>query len=129
MIDIDFAMSGPLFDGRYEQGVRAFLDAAVTDVAEVGLNLMMASSAAFRYEASLPTNLWLNSLNITGGAGSELIIEDPVVYNAWLEGVSSRNRTSRFKGYRIWRLATQRLQAVAPVVAERTLARYIGRLG
>ncbi|MDY7101558.1 MAG: hypothetical protein S0880_10260 [Actinomycetota bacterium] len=29
--------------------------------------------------------------------------DNRVIYGPWLEGVGSRNRTTRFKGYRVWR--------------------------
>ena len=33
----------------------------------------------------------------------------PVIYEMWLEGVSSRNQTTRFKGYAMYRNTFQRL--------------------
>ena len=78
-MDITVNLSGAVFDYRYDSAVREFIDAAKADVAEVGINMMAASSAAFRYEASAPTGNWLRGLRITGGAGTDLIIEDPVV--------------------------------------------------
>lgn len=127
-MDVVVKIDGPLFDQRYDQVIGEFLDAAKTDIAEVGENMMAASSAVFRYEAKPRTGVWLANLH-TSNQGDDLVIEDDAVYNAWLEGVGSRNKTTRFKGYRIWRLTAQQLQAAAAGIAERTLQRFIGRLG
>lgn len=39
-----------------------------------------------------------------------IIHDSKVIYGPWLEGVSSRNQTSRFKGYAMFRKAHQQLQ-------------------
>ncbi|MCH7953871.1 MAG: hypothetical protein IIC25_08280 [Chloroflexi bacterium] len=38
-----------------------------------------------------------------------LIHDSNVIYGSWLEGTSSRNQTTRFKGYSMFRRATQQL--------------------
>jgi hypothetical protein len=126
-MDVAVNLSGPVFDQRFEQAVGEFLDAARTDVAEVGYGMMVGASNVFRYEAAPPTYRWLRGLTLSQ-EGAQVVVSDPVVYNHWLEGVGSRNATSRFKGYRIWRLTTQQLQSDAHLIAERTLQRFIGRL-
>lgn len=35
-----------------------------------------------------------------------------VVYADWIEGISPRNRTTRFKGYRMFRFATKLIEAL-----------------
>lgn len=49
------------------------------------------------------------------------VSDSNVIYGGWLEGVSSRNRTTRFKGYRTFRTVKQELdrdsvQIATPVV-------------
>ena len=51
-----------------------------------------------------------------------------VVYGPWLEGVSSRNDRSRFKGYRAFRNAFQRLEQTKDAIVRKHIARAIGRL-
>lgn len=45
-----------------------------------------------------------------------VVTDEGVVYGGWLEGTSSRNRSSRFKGYSAFRRATQ--QGERDAVAE-----------
>lgn len=58
------------------------------------------------------------------------ITDGGVVYGPWLEGVSRRNMSSRFKGYHTFRYARQRLAEKAHLFVERHVmaaARRIGR--
>lgn len=51
-----------------------------------------------------------------------------VVYGAWLEGTSSRNQTTRFKGYHSFRKATSRIQKDVPRVCQVILNRVVAQL-
>ncbi len=51
-----------------------------------------------------------------------------LVYGPWLEGTGSRNKTSRFKGYRIWRSAVSRINARAVSIGQPIIARWLGRM-
>lgn len=119
------ATTGPLFDGGADRTIAAFIDAAIEDVTQEGLDMMHASASVFRH----PTGNWERHLQADRAGPDTAVIEDTVVYNAWLEGVGSRNSKTRFRGYKMWRLATIRLQAKAPQIAERTLQRFLGRMG
>lgn len=52
-----------------------------------------------------------------------------VVYGPWLEGVSERNKASRFKGYAMFRNATQRLNEKGKGVLQKHVARLARKLG
>lgn len=49
------------------------------------------------------------------------ITDGGVVYGPWLEGVGRRNQTTRFKGYRTFRIIRQRLADKAYVFVERNI--------
>lgn len=51
-----------------------------------------------------------------------------VVYGPWLEGVGSRNRTTRFKGYAAFRIEATLLDRKAGAIADATVRRLIGAL-
>ena len=55
-----------------------------------------------------------------------LIHDQKMIYGRWLEGTGSRNRTTRFKGYKTFRIITQQLNARAKVTGERVMARWLG---
>lgn len=51
-----------------------------------------------------------------------------IVYGPWLEGISSRNATTRFKGYAMFRNATQQLQRMVGNVLDKYVRRAAGGL-
>ena len=52
-----------------------------------------------------------------------IIHDSKVIYGPWLEGTSRRNQTTRFKGYAMFRNATQGLQEIAPRLLNKHMAR------
>jgi hypothetical protein len=76
-----------------------------------------------------PTGNWESNIR-TDIVSTDRVISDNVVYNSWLEGVSERNKTTRFKGYKLWRLTTQDLNKQKSVICEFVLknGKYMERL-
>lgn len=62
-------------------------------------------------------------------AGQGRVHDQQCVYGPWLEGTGSRNRTTRFKGYRNARNVTSVLNAAAPALAEHVVAQNLHKLG
>lgn len=117
-------LGGPLFDGTARRVIAEATEQAAFDVAVEGGDMMRASTTVFRH----PTGFYRSRIGFRPTAGGFIIDDGGVIYGLWLEGVSRRNRTSRFKGYRIWRQTRQRLQAVARDIAQATVRRHLGRL-
>ena len=57
-----------------------------------------------------------------------LVWDAGVIYGPWLEGVGSRNQTTRFKGYHAARRTSTALQKQAPRLAQRHIARAMRRM-
>lgn len=57
------------------------------------------------------------------------IHDSQVVYGPWLEGVSSRNQETRFKGYAMFRNAKQQLERLKMAIIRNNLANLLRRLG
>ncbi len=125
-------------DGAHREFERVVAD-SVTELAKLG------TARLFQQGQSRPSGVFLSveeanarhSTPSTGYWRAHLIstighlhatIENPVVYNNWLEGVSSRNEQTRFKGYGLWRATQSYLEAEAPKVADRIAARAVERL-
>jgi hypothetical protein len=51
-----------------------------------------------------------------------------VIYGPWLEGTGSRNRTTKFKGYKSVRETTQELQRKVPTIVQPYVEQLIHRL-
>ncbi len=57
-----------------------------------------------------------------------IIHDSKVIYGPWLEGVSSRNQTTRFKGYAMFRNARQQLGRIASGVLRSHVSKALQRL-
>lgn len=57
------------------------------------------------------------------------IDDGKVVYGPWLEGTSSRNQRTRFKGYSVWRRTVQWGQKRVPGILRAHIGRAIRLLG
>lgn len=124
-LKIDVEISGPLFDGRLERGIAQGLEDGLDDVAQLGVNLVR-----FRLHGVLraPTGHYESRIQ-TERAGSDRAVTDGgIIYGPWLEGVSERNRTTRFKGYATFRRTTAELDRRAGPVVERDIDRRIGSM-
>lgn len=117
-------VSGPLFNGGAERAVEDFLDAAKDTVADVAVvELRTLGMQQYRH----PTGHYASTIHVENAADKN-VVKDKAVYGAWLEGVSSRNFATRFKGYRTFRIIAQELQKKAAVIAESTIRRFIHRM-
>lgn len=125
MISTSANAHGPLFDGRADRAVDAFLDDAKKEVAEQGRNDVRMNldrvlrRPTGRYRSGIVTELQANDWVVHDGG---------IIYGPWLEGVGSRNRTTRFKGYFTFRRTAQALRGKATGTAETVLRRYLPRM-
>lgn len=125
--EVQVIAKGPLFDGRAAIQSEIFLQEAITAVAiaakaEVDHNL----AASIRHPSSPPR--YQAAINIATHDLDQVVNDGMVIYGPWLEGVGSRNRTTRFKGYFSFRRAKQAIEQRVPALVEPALARFIGRL-
>lgn len=113
---------GPIFDLRARLAARRGSEAAKQAVADRGLDLIDA-----RLNMVLKTQTPYYRVNIRKDRlGKDVLLHDRgIVYGPWLEGVSERNRTTRFKGYHTFRIVKNQLQQEAPDIADRILTPYV----
>ena len=131
-------LKGPLFQRAGRQLPRKALEDAVQEAVEDGnerlseilrprpagvfLSVTQAGRAASKgnYRRHLQTSR--NGLTGTLSDGG-------VVYGPWLEGTSSRNSSTRFKGYRSFRLTQQWLERHrVPAIMDKHIRKMVGRL-
>lgn len=125
MADVSVVISGGLFTGHPDAVIDAYLDEAAREVAAQGYaEVMTILNQSIRH----PTPYYETQVTIDQARDTLVIHDRGVVYGPWLEGVSSRNASTRFKGYAAFRRATRRLEQKAPQLAQRLLPKYLGRL-
>ena len=119
-------VSGPIFDGRAIAAVDAFVEDAKRDVAAQGYSEWMTNlNRSIRH----PTPYYETQVTVTQRGADQVVHDRGIVYGPWLEGTSSRNRTTRFPGYHSAARATVALEAKKQAIVENTLRRHIGKMG
>ena len=120
-------VSGPLFDGLAPGIIRDWLDATKREIADMGVKELDAITMD---KTGRGTGHYQSELTTRVVQYNDVLITDPVVYGPWLEGVSKRNESTRFKGYHLWRRTRQRLRRTYKDVAEKKLHEYyLERMG
>jgi len=129
MIDFDIMIrrTGPVFDGRADSALSAYVDDLHRTVAQEGQDLIGLQLIKVLKH---PTGYYESHIrHDSAGSGASRVNDDRVIYGPWLEGVSSRNKITRFKGYATFRKMTQRLRRRALPVARQLLRqKYLGRM-
>jgi hypothetical protein len=118
---------GALFDGRSRRIFSEFERDLEEDGAEWALDHIRGT---FHTHFKQPTGYYESHVHIRNSTHG-LRVEDGgnngPVYGPWLEGVGSRNNTTRFKGYHAFRNAAQALQQRFEGMGERLLSRNVIR--
>lgn len=122
MTIVDIDTHGPIFIPGYPEMVtRAGVTHAEEEIAQEGARMVRTNlNSVLRHQ----TGYYRSHVRAHGSEVSD----GRIVYGPWLEGVGSRNRTTRFKGYFTFRRTTQQLQAASALIADHALAPYIRRL-
>ena len=139
--DSTVTVQGPLFKGNagrvFKEGVKNGMQELVEKGEEFiaerarprdqmpGMFLTMNEAAPGQhskghYRRSISTEV----KNLTG-----IIHDGGVVYGPWLEGISSRNQSTRFKGYGIFRRAREFISRNAQNVIDKHVRRVSRKLG
>lgn len=116
MLSIEISASGPVFDGRAERACERLVGDAVEAVAEAGETAAVQLMQHY-FKHPRPW-YWLQITTAHPGLYTAVVHDRDIVYGPWLEGISERNRTSRFKGYHHWRQARSELTSRIPVLVE-----------
>lgn len=116
---IQVRSTGPIFDGSLDRATSAATERALDRIADQGVNLVhqrlhqVLRHPTGNYERHVITNRAFGDRAVTDGRS---------VKGPWLEGVSARNQSTRFKGYQTFRRATAALEQLAAGIADRTIS-------
>ncbi len=124
-MSVDVKYTGPLFDGTADRVVDDMCD-EINDT--VGQSVYDAVRQRLRSVLVNPTGYYESRVQVSRQANDVVISDSGVIYGPWLEGTSSRNGRTRFKGYATFRKVAQQINAEATADADRVVAKNIGRL-
>lgn len=132
---------GPLFDGLAAEALDRWANATGEELASQGQS-EIRRRALLMHRSALPGHRWPGRVN-TGEAARHVRVyssrtsawkisgesEAGITWWPWLEGVSRRNMTTRFKGYHTFRVVKNQLQRKARAVGEAVLRRMLPDMG
>jgi len=121
-------VAGPLLEGRGPAILREFFDDATKLVAERGREEVSKRATS---RPRHPTGAFARSVVVKQFGRSRAInaTYPGVTYGPWLEGTSTRNASTRFKGYRLFKLTRGRLRKQVAELVQGLLDRAVARLG
>lgn len=124
VVEVD--VSGPIFDGRALAAVDAFLEDAKDEVgAQASAEVHLILDRSIRH----PTPYYETQVHVERAGMDRSVNDRGVVYGAWLEGVGSRNLTTRFKGYHAFRIATAVVEQRVEELVQPALRRHLPEMG
>lgn len=113
---------GALLDGSAPRHIRRAVDNIEAEVARYGKDQVVQHlNQVLRRQ----TPYYRTRIVAVRAGGDWQVSDQGVVYGPWLEGTGSRNKTTRFKGYRTFRYVSQRVERNADRIAERALRPYL----
>lgn len=96
-----------------------------------GMNELLAQEGVKRVKARLgqvlqnPTGFYESNIQVDRGTQYRGISDNGVVYGGWLEGVDARNKTTRFKGYRTFRIVRESINRDKTMIVAPAVQRFI----
>lgn len=124
---ITVEVDGALFNGQAAAARAAFLDEAKF---RVGGQMLADVQQILNRDIRHPTPYYETQVTLQQVREDYVVHDRGIVYGPWLEGVSYRNQTTRFKGYHAFRRATQELAGkVQGIVVSVLRGGYLTRMG
>lgn len=97
-----FTSPGPIVD-RSEQDMLEAVGEETVRMVQARLDVVLRN----------PSGNYRSRIQYEGKQNMGEVTDSRVVYGPWLEGVDSRNRTTRFRGYSTFRLVGQQIDSKA----------------
>lgn len=123
-LDLRYNAKGSIVDGSLARGLDAAADEIERQVAEFAVDeIRHRLDRVLRH----PTGYYRSRIRVENEGDRARVTDAGVVYGPWLEGVSQRNRRTRFPGYHTFRTVAQDVRREAPKIAERIVHSELGR--
>lgn len=130
--------SGPLFTGIPENILNKHVRNAVEELIEKGEEMLATTlsprpkgvylSKSEAQPGKHSTGNYRRNLESKVSGISGVIHDNGVVYGPWLEGTSSRNQTTRFKGYTSFRKTRDKMDGMAQGLLETHIKKAVSEL-
>jgi hypothetical protein len=120
--EVTVVRTGPMFTGEAQKAFERWMEMGTYMLArQVIAELRNGAHANFRN----PTGYWESQIRESPHTRFESAVTSNTVYTNWLEGVSARNQTTRFKGYHLHQTAALRVRESAGQIVVDCLPAYL----
>lgn len=120
--------SGPLYDGTAPGIIRDGIHHGLLSVGEYTADMVRDHYDAHHVRPSKPPYA-RSRIRIIDRFPRIRIGDGGIIYGPWLEGVGSRNATTRFKGYAHYRQTAARVRVEGVRIFQAVMTRYVRRIG
>lgn len=125
-VNMKIDQKGPIFDVAVSQRAARRMVRDINDaIATEGVKLVRAR---LKNVLQNPTGFYESRIAVERRETYRGVWDQRVAYGGWLEGVDSRNKTTRFKGYRTFRLVKQQLDNQSRAIAAPIVARFVAEM-
>lgn len=122
-VNIKVDQKGAIFNASATKAAGQRMTTRINDaIAQEGVNRVKARLGQVLQN---PTGYYESRIQVDRRSQYRGITDGGVVYGGWLEGVSSRNKTTRFKGYRTFRIVQQQLSKDTRALAQPLIDQYV----
>jgi hypothetical protein len=125
--DLEIILTGPLLTNGGEPFIRLAMSAARQAEYAVGSQALADVQFYLNKFIKHPTPYYETQIHIERMDDLTISVNDRgVIYGPWLEGTSSRNQTTRFKGYASFRKALQKTESRVQQIVDPIYAHWLG---
>lgn len=122
-LNVSIERRGPLLDAAASKAAANRMIIQVNDLlAQEGVNRV---HVMLRQVLRNPTGYYQSNIIVERRQVYRGVTDNKVAYGGWLEGVDSRNRTTRFKGYRTFRIVKDSLQRDADKIVQPAIDQFV----
>lgn len=125
-LKIHYEAHGPILDGSANRLLDNAMPMMERRIAQEGLRMI---HQRLGHVLKHPTGYYESRVMIDNSSASPMVTDSGVIYGPWLEGVSRRNTTTRFKGYHTFRMVAQELDSKKLIFAEMVLDPVFAQIG
>jgi hypothetical protein len=123
-LDMKYNAKGSIVDGSL---AKAMPEAAERIEQEIGDMAVLSIRQRFDRVLRNPTGRLRSQVRVDRVGDDLRVVDGDLPYGAWIEGTSSRNRSTRFKGYATFRTVAREIRTEAVTIAEMVIDETVRR--
>jgi hypothetical protein len=125
-VNADVKQKGMIFNAGASKAAAARMVIEINDALAMEGVARVRAYLWRRYKR--PTGYYDSNISVQRRQIYRGITDNGVVYGGWLEGISSRNKTTRFKGYRAFRTIKQQLDKDKYTLAQPMVTDFVKKM-